>query len=345
MDDLTPRQKEILTRIIESYIATTQPIGSRTLARRYDLGLSPASLRHEMGILEELGFLTHPHTSAGRVPTDRGYRFYVREGVREEPVSQALLDFIARQMEGKIENLEGLMARASRVLSAMAEEAVLVMSPELKELLLKELSLVALDPTRLLAVWCTTSGLVQNCLVEMDSPVPSAEVERIRNFINEELAGEPIDTLEDVLLNKMESRCDSLRQVYERTLQIIRRSIPHWGVPQVFVEGSCYILNQPEFQDVRKFRPLIARLEEKSSWVDLLRHQSLAEGVHVAIGEKELSKDIWDCALVSATYLWRGKCVGMLGILGPRRMPYGRMMGLAHQMAGEMSQALDRWGS
>jgi len=344
MHDLTARQKEILARLIEAYVASPTPVGSRTLAELHPFKLSPASLRHEMGILEERGYLTHPHTSAGRVPTDQGYRLYVKERVREEPVSEALLGFIAREMKGKIENLEALMERASRILSAVAEETVVVTAPELRKLYLKELNLVPFDPTRLLAVWCTTSGLVQDCLVEMEGPVAAEEVDRIRRFINEEFAGESIDALEEALLRRMESRRDSLRRLYERTLAIIRDSLLHLERDRLFVVGSRYILNQPEFQDAKKVRHLVTLLEEKSALLEMLRHQPAEQGVHVAIGAKELSEEMWDCALVSASYLWGGRCVGVLGVLGPRRMPYGRIMGLAHRMAGEISRALAGWG-
>lgn len=344
-EELTPRQKEILTRIIESHIATTLPVGSKTLAERYGFSLSPASVRHEMGVLEEQGYLTHPHPSAGRVPTDKGYRFYVTEGVTEEPVPSRFLDLMARGTAGKIENLESLMERVSSILSAMAEEAVLLISPKFQELYLKELSLVPLDPMRLLAVWCTTSGVVQNCLVEMEEPVSFEEVIRIRNLINEELAGEPIASLEEELVRRIQSRRDSLKRLYERTLEIVRESLPHWGIQRLFVEGSRYVLNQPEFQDLKKFQRLIATLEERSSLIELLMQQLQGSKVRVAIGEKDLSKDIWDCSLVSAPYVWCGKYVGVVGVLGPRRMPYGRIMGLVHRMADEMSQALARWNS
>lgn len=343
--NLTLRQKEILTRVIESHISTTLPVGSKTLAQRYGLNLSPASVRHEMGVLEEQGYLTHPHPSAGRVPTDKGYRFYVREEVTEQPVPQEVLSLMTREMEGKIENLESLMGRVSHILSAIAEEAVLLVSPKLQELYLKELSLVPLDPARLLAVWCTTSGLVQNCLVEMGEPISFEEAVRIRNLINEELVGEPIAGLEEELVRRIRSHQDSLKRLYERTLEIVHESVPHWEMPRLFVEGFRYILNQPEFQDLKKFQPLIVALEEKSNLIDLLMHQ-LEEGkVHVAIGELDLSKDIWDCSLVSAPYVWHGKYLGAVGILGPRRMPYGRIMGLVHQMAEGIGQALTRWGS
>ncbi len=342
---ITSRQKEILTHIIESHIATTLPVGSKTLAGRYGLNLSPASVRHEMGVLEEQGYLTHPHPSAGRVPTDKGYRFYVTEGVTEEPVPRELLDLMTRETAGRIENLESLMGRVSRILSAMAEEAVLLVSPKLQELYLKELSLVPLDPNRLLAVWCTTSGVVQNCLVEMGEPVTFEEVVRIRNLINEELAGEPIASLEEELARRIRSRRDSLRRLYEQTLEIVQGSLPHWGIPRLFVEGSRYVLNQPEFQDLKKFQLLIAALEEKSSLTEFLMQQLQEGKVHVAIGEKDLSKDIWDCSLVSAPYVWYGKQVGAVGVLGPRRMPYGRIMGLVHRMADEISHALARWDS
>lgn len=248
-EELTPRQKGILTRIIESHIATTLPVGSKTLAERYGLTLSPASVRHEMGVLEEQGYLTHPHPSAGRVPTDKGYRFYVTEGVTEEPVPPRFLDLMAREMEGKIEDLESLMGRVSRILSGVAEEAALLILPKLQ------------------------------------------------------------------------------------------------GMPRLFVEGSRYILNQPEFQDLKKIQLLIAALEERSNLIELLMDQPQGSEVHVAIGAKDLSKNIWDCSLVSAPYIWREKYIGAVGILGPRRMPYGRIMGLVHRMADEISQALGRWGS
>ncbi len=346
MEDLTPRQKQILALVIEAYIQTTLPVGSRTLAESSRLGLSSASLRHEMGILEERGYLTHPHTSAGRIPTDKGYHFFVREAVREEPLSTAVLNFISQQMEGRIENLESLMERASRILSTMAEEAVLVISPEIRELYLKELSLVPWDEGRLLAVWCTTSGLVQDRLVEMGEPISAEEIERIRNFINEELAGQAIKDLEEEVARRIESCRDSLRRIYEQTLQIVQKSLPSWNAPRVLVEGSRYILNQPEFQDLKKLKRLMAVLEEKSNLVDFLTHRTIAtEGISVAIGARDLSKEIWDCSLVTAPYLWRRKYVGTLGVLGPRRMPYGRIMGLVHHMAAEMTHALERWGT
>lgn len=247
-NELTPRQKQILSCTIEVHIETRGPVGSRTLAEYPGSDLSPASLRHEMGVLEEMGYLTHPHTSAGRTPTDKGYQFYVNHIVKEEPVSPDVLEIIAREMAGKIQNLEFLMDRASRILSAIAEEAVVATAP-----------------------W------------------------------------------------------------------------PDWERQQVFVGGSRYILQQPEFQDVKKLERLMTFLEEKSFVIDLLKLQSLQPGVHVAIGERELPKQIWDCALVSAPYLYRGKYAGSLGILGPRRMPYGRIMGLVHQMAGEIGRTLDQW--
>ena len=345
MSELTPRQKELLIRIIESHIATSLPVGSRTLTERYELSLSPASVRHEMGTLEEQGYLTHPHPSAGRLPTDKGYQFYVQEAVKEEPVSNELLSYIVREMEKKIDNLDNLMVRASSILSVIVKEAALVMSPVLGELYFKELSLVVLDPQRLLAVWCSTSGLAQDCLVTMEESISDEEVERIRNFINQELRGVSLATLESELLKRMTSSRDSLRHLYERSLQIVRDSVGRWDEPRVFVEGSRYILSQPEFQDLKKFQLLMETLEEKSSLVGLLKSCPLEGGIHVAIGERELSKNIWDCSLVTASYGWDGRHVGVLAVLGPRRMPYGKIMGLVHPMSKKLSQMIRRMES
>lgn len=345
MENLTPRQKIILIRTVESYITTVLPVGSRALTERCHLALSPASVRHEMGVLENRGYLSHPHTSAGRVPTDKGYQFYVREGVDEEPISDSFMKEISRELEGERENLENLLERASRILSTIAEEAVLVLSPTVQQLYLKKLTLVPLDEKRLLAVWCSTSGWVQDCLVWMPAPCSPEEVDQIRNFVNEELAGVAVHELEEELLKRIRARQDSLRHLYERTLQIVQESLRRLESPRILVEGSHFVLDQPEFQHVEKFRMLVAALEDKPNLLEFLRQGAQEDKIRVAIGEKELSKKIWDCSLVSLPYRWRGQVAGVLGVLGPRRMRYGRMMGLVRQMTKEVSRVLDTWGT
>ncbi len=345
MHELTPRQKEILTRTIESHIETFHPVGSRTLTERYAMHLSPALVRQEMGTLEELGYLNHPHTSAGRVPTDKGYHFYVDEGIEQESVPTPVLRVISQAMEEGARDFETLMERASHVLSTISQEAALMMAPPLQQLYLKEISLVPLSGSRVLAVWCSTSGLVRNCVVKMGEPILAEEAERISNFVNKELAGVPIHTLEEALSKRAERHRDSFRRLYERTLEIVRASAPHQEMPRLFVEGSRYVLRQPEFRDLEKFRLFVSTVEEKSRLVDLLSQQPQEEGIHIAIGEGGLSKEMWDCSLVSSPYLWERKYVGTVAVLGPRRMPYGRIMGLVSRMAQELTQVLARWES
>lgn len=341
-EQLTSRQKEILIRTIESHIATFLPVGSRTLTERYRMSLSPASVRHEMGVLEELGFLGHPHTSAGRVPTDKGYRFYADHAIPEGPLTEELLNVISKAMEGRAKGLESLLEHASQVLAAIAEEAVVMVSPVLQKICLKEITLVPLTGTRLLAVWCSTSGLVQDSLVEMREALSLEEAERIRNFINQELSGVSVEELETELLKRIRVRQDSLRRLYRRALEVVRESVPPWCRPRLFVEGTRYVLNQPEFQDLEKFRLFMDTVEEKSNLIRLLNEHPQGPDFHVAIGGKELSDRIWDCALVSSPYQYRGASVGRVAVLGPRRMPYGRIIGLVRQMAREVSRALER---
>lgn len=342
---LSTRQREILVRTIESYITNVFPVGSRALIERCGFLLSPATVRHEMGILEELGYLAHPHTSAGRVPTDKGYEFYVKEAVSEERVPEEILLEISQEFEGKIRNLENLLERASRILSRIVEEAVLIVSPTWHELYMKELRLVPLGGTRLLAVWCTTSGLVQDCLVEMEEAISAEGMQQILRLVNEDLFGCPLESLESELLRKIQVQKDSLQRVYRQTLEIVRESLPLCSRPKVFVEGSRYVLNQPEFQDPEKFHPLVSMLEEKSYLVRLLTADTPSQGIRVAIGERDLTKKMWDCSLVSASYSCEGKAVGTIGVLGPRRMAYGRIMGLVRQTTGLISGALGRLGA
>ncbi len=249
MEELNPRQREILTLTVNAHIETKVPVGSRVLAERCHLSLSPASVRHEMGVLEELGYLTHPHTSAGRVPTDKGYRFYASQALQEASIPEDLLYFISHEMERKFRSPESFAEQASHILPPIVEETVLVMAPRLEE-----------------------------------------------------------------------------------------------ETPRVFVEGSRYMVSQPEFQDLRKLQQLMAFLEEKTNLLGFLAHPP-EETVHVAIGEKELSKEIWDCALVTSPYFRHGKSMGVIGVLGPRRMPYGRIVGLVRFVAERMSRTLERWSA
>ena len=151
-----------------------------------------------------------------------------------------------------------------------------------------------------------------------------------------------MEALEAELLKKIRARQDSLRRLYLRALEVVRESAPQWSRPRLFVEGTRYVLNQPEFQDLEKFRLFMDTVEEKSDLIQLLNQHPGEQGFHVAIGEKELSDRIWDCALVSSPYQYRGRSVGRVAVLGPRRMPYGRIIGLVKQMAREVSRALER---
>jgi len=343
MDPLKERQKELLGMIVDTYVETVNPVGSHTIAKRYRNAFSPATIRNEMRDLEELEYLTHPHTSAGRIPTDRGYRYYVDHLMQEAKMNARDVKFIAQEYRERMGNMETLIERTSKILSTLSAQAGFVMFPLFQEMVLKRVELTPLGRQHLLVVWVASHGFVQDRVIDMGEEISASELERLKGFLNRELCGLVLDEVKPHVLKKLEGARDSLKFLYQMAHRIVSSTLPTAVPRKLLMEGSGNILRQPEFEDWEKSRRLFKILEAKESLLELVQAQGSREGVQIHIGLEHQCQDIWDCSFVTAEYRLHQKPVGLLGILGPRRMTYNRMVSLVHYVSNCVEEALAQW--
>lgn len=343
MDTLTPRQKEVLNHIIDLYLETMQPVGSRIVTKRFEQPLSAATIRNEMCDLEDMGYITHPHTSAGRVPTDKGYRYYVDNLLQTATVPYSVVQTIKKEFKQKIDSLEDLIVKTTHVLSTITHETCVSILFQPQCYYFKQVNLVALDAKRVLVIWVTTTGVVTNDIVEFADGVVPDELERMSRFLNAELAGLSLPEIEEHIVSKLLAERNSLYQLYERAGQIVKATlIDKKDVGTVCLDGRNYLLDKPEFSDLARTKRLFALLDDKEVLLNIFgrRHTHSPAGMSIRIGQEIETDDLRDCSLIGARYMLRDTCVGTINILGPKRICYRSSIGLLQLMSKMMTETM-----
>ncbi len=328
--EIEPREQAILQAIVQDYIATAAPVSSRALVRRHRLKVSPATVRNVMADLAELGLITQPHASAGRVPTDLGYRLYVDTLLSAGPGPPAAAEaerLVAPLEEVAAEGVEALLASSSRLLSGLTHHVGVVSAPCLGEMVLEHLELVRLDGNRILAILVSRSHYVQNRIFHVEEPLSDAELTRINRRLNQQLAGL---TLEEARARAARELRETRESYYRLILEAVRdRRLTLEGATHLlFLEGQSALLDQPEFEDVERARELLAALEERQALLALLDRVVEAEGVQVFIGAETTLGESADVSVVAMQYGIEGRVLGAVGVIGPRRMDYSRIIPL-----------------
>ncbi len=343
MEVLDSRKEKILKAIVQEYILTAEPIGSRTLARRYNLGVSPATIRNEMADLEEMGLLKQPHTSAGRVPTDQGYRVYVDSLMERVSLSDREIDEIKRRYSlSKKNEIQELIEETSDLLSAQTRHTSLVMGPNLQESTFQHIQMVPISSRRVMILLVTDTGLVQNRMVHLPGELSRRDLGEISSFLNERLQGLSLDDINEEMIHSLERELINRFSLLDQTLDLINTIIDitlSQGEGKIYLGGTTNILEQPEFHDLEKVKMVLRILEHE----DLLYRalSGIEQGrMNIVIGEENEFEEIHDCSLVTATYFIRGRRVGKIGVLGPKRMEYPRIISVVDYMANILSQML-----
>lgn len=340
-EDLNERSRKILEAIIEDYIDSAEPIGSRSVTRRHHLGLSPATVRNVMADLEELGYIASPHTSAGRIPTEKGYRFYVDSLLRVGELNQA-----QRQRMEQYHSLRGLrvdelLQEAGRVLSSISNYAGIVMAPRLTSTVFRHLEFLQLSQGRILVVFVSQSGIVQNKIIETDQTLSQRELEQMGAYLNHALAGLTIQQAKERILLEMAEEKALYDKLMQSALNFSRQALDADPGGQVFIEGASNILEQPEFADLGRMKRLFRAFEQKHTLVELLDKSQLAEGVQIFIGSEGEYAEIAGCSLVTSCYSNRHGLIGTLGVIGPSRMPYSMVIPVVDYTARLVSRMLE----
>lgn len=339
MAGLNERKQRILHAVVTDYIHSAEPVGSRTISRRYDLDLSAATIRNEMSDLEELGFLMQPHTSAGRIPSQKGYRFYVdalMDATQLTLQEETYLAGFFKQLQ-KMREIDQIIQQTAKVLSVITSYTSLVLGPQFRRSAFKQMRLIPLDSERALVVLITDTGYIRNKVIDLPQALSSEELANIVNYLNEQLAGQTVESLSDTRLRQMRSDLYARMDLLNHMLQLLEESTDS-NEGRVFLGGTSNILNQPEFKDVEKVRHLLTLFEEGNRLSFVL--ETSLEGVTIRIGTENVISEMSDCSLVTATYQLHNRPVGAIGVLGPTRMEYSKVIAVIEHIAGQLNNLL-----
>jgi heat-inducible transcriptional repressor len=343
---LDKRSREILALLIKLHIATGEPVGSQAIAKLSSEKLSSATIRNLVADLEEAGYLEQPHTSAGRVPTDKGYRFYVDHILEQTRLSELDETTIQRAMLGEQwPGADQLMGRASHLLSCLSDSVGIVISPSLASDLIRHIEFVRLAACCVLVVTVSRAGLVQDRLVRVDEDFTQDELDRTARYVNANFSGLSLLAIRAELFRRMSEE----KALYDRLLQnailLCERGLSSNGEaePEVFVEGASNILAKPDFADTARMRELLRMFEEKSRLIKLLNECVTAVAqppVGVRIGAENSLPSLRGCAVITSAYCYDNQVVGSLGVVGPVRMEYARMINVVNYVARLLEHAL-----
>ncbi len=330
---LSDRNRKILEAVIKDYILSAEPVGSRTISKKYPLSLSPATIRNAMADLEEMGLLSQPHTSAGRIPTDKGFRFYVDSLLEVRKLTSFEKEQILKQYSESRLEFKELMKETSRVLSMLSQYAGFVLAPKFTAAVLKHIEFVKLRERQILVILVSQSGMVQNRLLDAGQDFSQHELEKISNYLDSILSGLTLDEARERIVEEMKREKVLYDQLMVNALRLSQAAFEGEEDRTLYIDGTMNILNQPEFADIEKIKSIYVALEEKSTIVTLLEKVVDAKGIQVFIGAENSFEGIQDCSLITSIYS-RGSCtLGALGIIGPTRMNYSRVIPLVDYTA------------
>ncbi|WP_223067161.1 heat-inducible transcriptional repressor HrcA [Paenibacillus caui] len=340
---LTERQRLILTAIVDDYIRSAEPVGSRSISKRGDVGYSPATIRNEMSDLEELGFLEQPHTSAGRIPSHKGYRYYVDHLVPITSLAPAELEMLKTFFAEKLSALEQVVQHAGSILSHMTNYTSILLGPEVFNTSLRHFGLLPLNENKAVAIVVTNTGQVENKTVSIPPGVSVSEIERMVNLLNYRLSGIPIFKLKSEIYQEIGREMQRHVSHYEELMSILDDALDSGLEGQrLFLSGATNMLTQPEFKDVEKVKSILDLLEETPTLAKMISSVASDPGIQVRIGTENNHEAIANCSLITATYTVEGEAVGTIGILGPTRMDYARVMGILNILSNNLTAILSK---
>lgn len=344
--ELSERERRVLEAVIQSYVETAEPAGSSMISRRFGLGVSPATIRNTMSELEAKGFLYHPHTSAGRVPTDLAYRIYVDSLMRNASAQSVETGRLTDDLSGvgPSSTIATILRRAAQSLSVVAQELGVALGPRLDNAVLQRLELTRLSQERLLLQLTLQAGGVRTIFVEVSGPIADSAVAEVQHVLNERLAGLPLRDIRATLATRVRDSA-STRDVHELLNVFVQEGDVLFDVPLVpdgdgVVLGQTSVLaEQPEFASGDNMRRLIALTDRHEQLAEMLRRRSESSGISITIGNEHADPRMDHLTLVTASYN-AGPLSGVIGVIGPTRMPYDKVIALVRHASQLVSEVL-----
>ncbi|WP_217586755.1 heat-inducible transcriptional repressor HrcA [Lentibacillus saliphilus] len=337
---LSERQMLILQVLIDDFIETAQPVGSRKLSQKGNISYSPATIRNVMADLEEMGYIEKTHSSSGRVPSEMGYRYYVDNFI-PFPQKDSGLHVIEQVMEEGFVEFEQIVQKSAEVLSDITNYTTIILGPEIFETTLKQLQIVTLSAHTAVIILVTNTGHVEHRSFSIPAHISPSDLEKMVNILNSRLYGVPLVKLPQKLNSELVSMIRDYVDDFETTYQYLQSAIAGDFPLKLYIGGKTNILTQPEFNNVEKIRTFYAMMENEAEIAQLFK--GATNGIKVRIGQENKMDAVKDLSVITSSYQLGDDNTGIIGLLGPTRMEYRKVITLLHAFSNEMSDALYVW--
>ena len=338
--EMDSRKQKILEAVVLDYIETAEPVGSRTISKKYDLGVSSATIRNEMADLEEMGLIEQPHTSAGRVPSEAGYRYYVDYLMNKSDIQEEAKQLITSTIRNKQEQVGEVLQASMKMLAEMTNCTTVMMLDEKRETTLKLLQLLPVEPGKALMVIITEDDKIENRFLEIPHTMTKEDLDLVSVMINQNLRGLKVDDWQHNVLESIFQDLSHQRQVVDCALEILSSILGlHNNDKKIYLGGGLNMLSQPEFKDVAKVKSLLESLEQQEVLAQLMEADDNETGITVKIGAETGIDQVKDCSVIVANYKVRGETVGKVGLIGPTRMDYATAVSMLNTMALTLEEA------
>ncbi len=334
--ELDERKQKILKAIISNYLETGEPVGSRTISKYTDLNLSSATIRNEMADLEELGLIMQPHTSAGRVPTDQGYRLYVDHMMAEK--DNEMQDMKTQLLE-RVDKMESMLKQVAKVLAYNTNYATLVTAPQYQNKKLKFIQLSQVDDNQLLAVIVVDGNVIKNKMMQVERPLENDELLKLNVLLNTFLQGASLQDINLEMIQTIKAQAGEFADIMENIFQGIAEAIHDADEVEIYTSGTTNMLKYPELGDIEQTTKLLEALEDRQGLDELIdesMNSDNSNGIQVYIGEEAPVSNMKDCSIVTATYELAEGAKGTIGIIGPKRMDYKKVVSTLKNLTGEL---------
>jgi len=333
--DIMDRKLKILNAIINDFIDTAQPIGSRTIAKKYDLGISSATIRNEMADLEEMGYLLQPYTSAGRIPSDLGYRVYINKLMKLYQLKEEQKKAIRDILISRIMEIDELMQQASSLLSQLTNLTSVGLSPQFRKSKIKNVKLLEIDDERILLILVSNTGVVKNIILKLS--IKQDILDQISNLLQYKLQGLTVEDIDLDLVNEIRNELFQYNSVIEMLIPILKSTFSDIDSADLFYDGLTNIFNLPEFSDMNRAKRFLSTIENKELILKLFDGD---EDLTVKIGRENNCEEMNDCSVISATYKLNGKIIGRIGVIGPTRMDYSKNIPIIKYITDTISEII-----
>jgi heat-inducible transcriptional repressor len=337
---LTRRNKRILGCLIDEYIYTAEPVGSRKISKKRDMDLSSATIRNILSDLEEMGYLHQPHTSAGRIPTEKGLRYYVDSILHVKKLTSREKGEIRRRYQISGVDISNVMKKTSKMLSGLSHHVSLLTAPRFIDSVLQYIEFIRIDRDRVPVICVSKNGTAQNKVIEVEEDYSQEQLDKYSRYLDDILSGCSLPELRDTIAREMEREKNAYDSMLSQALKLGHKALSTETESEIYIDGTINIFDYPEFLEIEKMKNLFNTFEEKSCIITLLDKAISAEGVQIFIGSETKLKEMEGCSLITSPYKRGNYVIGTLGVIGPKRMEYVKVIPIVDYTATLLSEAL-----